>query len=132
MHAGNRGLPDAWAAGIPDGIYMAAHIRGGLELSLPGCKAACLDDFIVGLPSGYQTEVGERGVWLSGGQCQRVGIARPLCNDGSPLLLGSAAQHGLEAVTVKDVVAQHQRPGAVPVAGCNRVPEPPANIMPLR
>ena len=49
--------------------------------------AANADEFIVGLPDGYDTVVGERGGTLSGGQRQRVAIARALLKDASVLVL---------------------------------------------
>ena len=41
-------------------------------------KIACLHDFVVGLPEGYETMLGERGITLSGGQRQRLALARAL------------------------------------------------------
>jgi ABC-type multidrug transport system fused ATPase/permease subunit len=54
------------------------------------CREAAIHDDIVGFPGGYDTKVGERGVNFSGGQLQRIAIARVFLQDPNIVLLDEA------------------------------------------
>ena len=65
-------------------------------------RAAQIHDFILSLPDGYQTTVGERGLKLSGGEKQRVGIARTLLKN-PPILLLDEATSALDTDTESEI-----------------------------
>ena len=67
-------------------------------------KSACIDDFINSLPNGYNTLVGERGLKLSGGEKQRIGIARTILKDASIMLLDESTS-SLDYTTEKKILA---------------------------
>ena len=67
-------------------------------------KSACVDDFINLLPYGYNTVVGERGLKLSGGEKQRIGIARTILKNASIMLLDESTS-SLDYTTEKKILA---------------------------
>lgn len=70
-------------------------------------KAARIHDFIVSTPKGYQTLVGERGLKLSGGEKQRVAIARTLLKN-PPILVFDEATSALDSANERAIQAELQ------------------------
>ena len=84
--------------------YNIAYGREGANQSEieDAARAAQIHDFIEGLPRGYDTMVGERGLKLSGGEKQRVGIARTLLKN-PPILLLDEATSALDTETEAEI-----------------------------
>jgi ATP-binding cassette, subfamily B, heavy metal transporter len=73
-------------------------------------RAARIHDFVTSLHEGYETTVGERGLKLSGGEKQRVGIARTLLKD-PPILVLDEATSALDTDTERNIQASLQAMG---------------------
>lgn len=95
---------DSIAANIAFGIPPADRDAAAVERA---ARTANLHQFVVGeTPYGYDTVVGERGIRLSGGQCQRIGIARALYRDPAILVMDEAtsALDSLTEAAVMDAI----------------------------
>jgi ATP-binding cassette subfamily B protein len=92
---------------LRDGGLFSGSVAENIAFGMPGAtrvaieaaaRAANAHEFIAALPEGYDTELGERGATLSGGQAQRLEIARALLKD-PPLLVLDEATSALDAET---------------------------------
>lgn len=97
---------------VPQEVFLFNEtIRENIRLGRPNASdaevevaaaRACIHDFIVSLPSSYDTMVGERGIRLSGGERQRIAIARALLK-GSHILVLDEATSSLDTETEKAI-----------------------------
>jgi ABC-type transport system involved in Fe-S cluster assembly fused permease/ATPase subunit len=87
--------------------YNIAYGRpGASQAEIEGAaKAARIHDFIASTPKGYETSVGERGLKLSGGEKQRVAIARTLLKD-PPILVFDEATSALDSANERAIQAE--------------------------
>jgi len=92
--------------------YNIAYGREGASENeiINAAKAAKIHDFIISLADGYNTTVGERGLKLSGGEKQRVGIARTLLKN-PPILVLDEATSALDTETERDIQESLRRLG---------------------
>jgi ATP-binding cassette subfamily B protein len=93
--------------------YNIAYGRAGAsqEEVEAAARGAAIEDFIKSLPQGYESRVGERGLKLSGGEKQRVAIARTLVKD-PPVLILDEATSALDSRTeaaIQDVLSSIAR-----------------------
>ncbi|MBC5768472.1 ABCB family ABC transporter ATP-binding protein/permease [Ramlibacter albus] len=97
-----------------DTVLFNDTVEYNIAYGRPGCthdevvdaaRAARIHDFIMSTPRGYQTMVGERGLKLSGGEKQRVAIARTLLKD-PPILIFDEATSALDSANERAIQAE--------------------------
>lgn len=97
---------------IKDNLLYAKEDATDEEI-IAACKTANIHDFIMSQPNGYQTEVGNRGLKLSGGEKQRISIARVILKNPAILILD-------EATSALDSISENAISDALTVLMQNR------------
>ncbi|MDN5822280.1 MAG: ATP-binding cassette domain-containing protein, partial [Brachybacterium sp.] len=95
-------------ASVADNLRFARPGASDEELEA-ACRIAQIHDHVMGLPEGYATVVGERGYRFSGGEKQRLALARTILRDPPVLLLD-------EATSALDVATERAMSGALAAA----------------
>jgi ABC-type multidrug transport system fused ATPase/permease subunit len=97
---------------LQDSLLFEGTIRDNITFGFPdatdakmvaAARIADADQFIRGMPNGYDTPVAERGTTLSGGQKQRIAIARAILRD-APILILDEPTSGLDAASESAVL----------------------------
>jgi ATP-binding cassette, subfamily B, heavy metal transporter len=100
-----------------DTVLFNDTIRYNVEYGRPGAtreeienaaRLAQIHEFVLGLPKGYDTVVGERGLKLSGGEKQRVAIARTILK-APPILILDEATSALDTMTEQEIQSALRR-----------------------
>lgn len=94
--------PYLFTSTIAENLHLAAP-QATQEQMIDACRKAGLHDFIIAQPAGYDTEVGEHGAQLSGGQIKRLGLARALLSPAPCLILDEPGE-GLDYRMEHDIL----------------------------